>query len=47
MTALLRLVRPTCESCGQRQATEVVVVDGEPFHVCGPCVLPEPKAAAS
>lgn len=44
---MTRLLRRLCESCGKRQATDVVVVDGEPFHVCGSCVLPEPKAAAS
>ncbi|MBO0827765.1 MAG: hypothetical protein J2P24_08285 [Streptosporangiales bacterium] len=36
----------SCESCRRRPWSTVVVIDGEPFRVCGGCVLPKAGAVA-
>lgn len=40
------LTATLCESCRARESSTVVVVAGEPFRVCGGCLLPETGAVA-
>ena len=36
----------TCESCRQNRYLEVVVVQGQPFAVCGACAPAPPQTPA-